>query len=532
MEEIKNPILPLQLGKAYVTETEHSFLYHVNISIPLAINSNVQNKILLIKTYLENHQNHFSLLLTQKLDIAIMLNSKIQNKLLAISHVRNKRGIFDGIGTVSKYLFGTMDANDFSYINKYLDALSKDELEFKTALSKQQTILKDIVNKYTEMFDNIQTNQKQIVVQLNELIKDSKRLDVQENILSLSLTIDKILLELQILLDIMNTLETALSFAKLHVTHPSIIETHEIQSLISILCNNYNQCHLPKFDHLVSYYLFFATDVVISDNIVLFRIHVPITTTLFKYFQFFPVFQSNFTLIPETQYLLFDSANYWNTDEPCHAIENTFFCAQESLVKGNPCLLDIVRNGVNKCPITKIQLTETIIHKISSSKILVNPKEPVAVQSSCDHDGFLVIHNPSVIDMDGCSINIKNRTFWPNTVSLGEKVFTIPNLDVTLPNQTEKGTFKISHINQANIKNIKALTEDIGTFSPMVTVERLPTEGILTTILVLLLICILCYPIWKKFQELKKRLRRNPVGENPEQIELPSIVHLRDGGII
>lgn len=123
---------------------------------------------------MKENTTHFSILLLQKLDIANTLNLKIQNKISIMYNVRSKRGIFNGIGIASKYLFGTMDSDDNEYINEYLYTLRKNEVQFKNSLSIQQTILVKLVNKYN-MFSNMQTNQKQIIIHLNELLKRNER---------------------------------------------------------------------------------------------------------------------------------------------------------------------------------------------------------------------------------------------------------------------------------------------------------------------------------------------------------------------
>ncbi|CAH1970918.1 unnamed protein product [Acanthoscelides obtectus] len=43
---LTNPILPLQLGKAYILENQHTFLYHINISTPVYILDSIGQHIL------------------------------------------------------------------------------------------------------------------------------------------------------------------------------------------------------------------------------------------------------------------------------------------------------------------------------------------------------------------------------------------------------------------------------------------------------------------------------------------------------
>ncbi|GJQ79208.1 hypothetical protein Trydic_g5454 [Trypoxylus dichotomus] len=97
----------------------------------------------------------------------------------------------------------------------------------------------------------------------------------------------------------------------------------------------------------------------------------------------------------------------------------TYFCTQKDLVRGDSYLVDIIKYGANTYPIVSIKLVETIVHKMSS--ILAYPRETISIESSCDHDVLLVIHNRSVIDMEDCSVRIEKKTFWPNDMYLWER---------------------------------------------------------------------------------------------------------------
>ncbi|GJQ67587.1 hypothetical protein Trydic_g8393 [Trypoxylus dichotomus] len=102
--------------------------------------------------------------------------------------------------------------------------------------------------------------------------------------------------------------------------------------------------------------------------------------------------------------------------------------------------------------------------------------------------------------MEDCTVRIGNRTFWPNDIPLMDKIFSLPDLNITLPNGTRRENFQISNINQRNIQHLKTLADNLRNYT--------------------------------KIQETRERLRQVPTEENQEQIEIPSIFHLKDGGIM
>lgn len=64
-------------------------------------------------------QNHFSLILLNKISNALFLTDNLIQKLNAFTHKsRSKRGLIDGVGIASKWLFGTLDIEDETITKK------------------------------------------------------------------------------------------------------------------------------------------------------------------------------------------------------------------------------------------------------------------------------------------------------------------------------------------------------------------------------------------------------------------------------
>ncbi|GJQ67785.1 hypothetical protein Trydic_g21087 [Trypoxylus dichotomus] len=142
--------------------------------------------------------------------------------------------------------------------------------------------------------------------------------------------------------------------------NPTVTLPHTEKSL-NVHANQIIIEHLPNFNRHINYYSFFSTDFIVSDNIILFKIHVPIVSKPYDYFHLFPVYLNNHAIIPETPYLLFDNKNYWNSERKCESVGNMYFCKREHLTRGNSCLKDMLIRIVNTCPVTAV--TETLIQK-------------------------------------------------------------------------------------------------------------------------------------------------------------------------
>jgi len=78
-----------------------------------------------------------------------MINKDNAKLALLLTHLRalyktpnNKRGLIDAIDTVSKTLFGTMDADDEKIINEQLNLLANNQQTLQHAMKNQLKILK------------------------------------------------------------------------------------------------------------------------------------------------------------------------------------------------------------------------------------------------------------------------------------------------------------------------------------------------------------------------------------------------------
>lgn len=531
INKIENPILPLQIGKAHIVESEHIFLYHVNISIPFILISQIHKQIISLNVFLEKHSNHYSLQLSQKLDIANKLCTRIHNKAANLHPLRNKRAIFDGIGIASKYLFGTMDSNDEIYINKYLEALNKNEVKLQTSLSNQQTILEEIINNYENAFVSLHNNQKQILSQLNNLIANDAKIREHDEIISLDLTIDRLILELQMLLEIITNIETSVTFSKLHVLHTATIQTENIQEILQKLGNN---AHFPKFNHVLSYYSLFSSDSIIMKDIILFKIHVPLLSQPYNYFQLFPVYQTNFTLIPEAPFFLFDENEYWHSERRCSTIEDIHICDKKQLTRGQPCMRDILVKGKIHCPLTRVKLTETLIQRISPTKLLINPSRPTTIRSTCPEDGLLIVADPTLIEWKQCTLEIDGEKFRPQEASQEEHIFSLPALNISLPIESNQRTLHISRINEKHIKNIKILADNLIKEDTTIIQSKKHTwtNTILIIIFLTTIIGIFVYQVWSKIKEILRRRREAPEARTIEENQEPPIFFPREGGVI
>jgi len=69
---------------------------------------------------------------------------------LQIPETNKRRELIDGIGSITKSLFGTMDANDEKLINEQIQLLQNKQLTLQHAIQNQITVLNTTIAQYAQ----------------------------------------------------------------------------------------------------------------------------------------------------------------------------------------------------------------------------------------------------------------------------------------------------------------------------------------------------------------------------------------------
>lgn len=151
---------------------------------------------------------------------------RIMLKTLEVHGTRYRRGVFDGIGSLSKFLFGTMDNADAEKIYSRLQALETDDKQNLELIKEQVSLIKS----------NYETNNK--VLEEFSLNLDTFKVYVSDIITAFNSTLNTVILETNSLINRITLNEAATNI----IIHLEEIE-HQINSLYIIL-NSLSNGHL------------------------------------------------------------------------------------------------------------------------------------------------------------------------------------------------------------------------------------------------------------------------------------------------
>lgn len=398
--ELKDQIgfTDIQLGLQDIVKETDIVVHIINVEELENILNQMTDNIILMKT---THED----VLQQEL-------LEVRNKLLTLIPKRNrqKRGLINAIGSMSKWLFGTMDEYDRQDIHNHL---------LQTNESVHQQI---VVNDYFNSAIN----------QLKQIVK-SDRQEIEKGLNSINKKIDKEyelniylqqLMKIQLLKNKIDHIQDNIVSAKYGIIHPNILTSKEILKY--------------EIDYNKLKYIQLGT-AMFNNTYIIFGIKIPKS--------FVQVNIRNIIPIPNKEHNEIDAKieKIFMYEEKIYKFEENKYFRQ--LKPSTHCVLR------GNCKL--IKNTEFEVISIDIKTVVVKNAVNVSVQHTCNENKTIVNGN-CIVKFNNCSIEIKDYYFSNRIENDDTKIVTVKYENIK--NFTRKLTFSdIIEENENNILNIKKL---------------------------------------------------------------------------
>nr|CAI5852430.1 unnamed protein product [Callosobruchus analis] len=174
-------------------------------------------------------QTHSSLLK----QISNHINTKYEELMSSTKNydLRQKRGIFNGLGTVWKLITGNLDATDGQYFSSIficIDKITNDEHNIEGLMQKQTSVTTSVIKSFNSTIQKLhideETFNKDIIEIQNLVIEISDNLafyQAQVKVLDLC---ESLMESYSFIKDSLNDMLKAVTFAQLKILHGSIIK--------------------------------------------------------------------------------------------------------------------------------------------------------------------------------------------------------------------------------------------------------------------------------------------------------------------
>lgn len=196
---------------------------------------------------------------------------------------RQRRGLFNGVGTVWKTLTGNLDASDGEYFNDCIEKVSRDERHIESLLKNQISVTTSVIKNFNFTIQKLQ---------IDEATFNEDIIEIQKSIMTLSddvayydaqikvLNLCELLMESYVFLEeSLNDILDAITFARLKILHSSIITPRDLVSSLQDISRSLvkNNLPLPTYGSNIANYLdIIELEAYQSDSKIIFVLKIPL----------------------------------------------------------------------------------------------------------------------------------------------------------------------------------------------------------------------------------------------------------------
>lgn len=342
----------------------------------------------------------------------------IKSKLKSITptQLRKKRGLFNFIGHVHKWLAGVMDDDDRQEILSHLDVVDENNHNIIDTVNKQIYINTHFNESIQMLKSTIEDDRKNIENSLGSLR------DKHDEIIQKLLYTDQ-MLKLTYLKGRIEHIQDNIASAKNHIFHPSILTSEEIDRFQI----DFFKLKLMKID-ILNY----------KDGILILAIKIPNNYIQTDLKMIVPLPNKNYMEINEPNGHVIEIGN-----KVLNYKENVYL---KNLENSKHCTL------LNNCNFRYNNKTE--IEAFEDDMILVKNANDLQIVQDCDSRKIKINKNYLLVFYN-CKIEINNQVFYNQKTIVEDKYF-YPTNNLS---QSDKITINFKPIELQNFENIKEIKE-------------------------------------------------------------------------
>lgn len=192
-------------------------------------------------------KTHISLLLQISRSINTKYNEIIRDTNKYI--YREKRGIFNGIGTVWKSITGNLDASDGEYYNDCINKITKDEYQIENLLKNQISVTTSVIKSFNSTIQKLQIDEETFNNDIKEIRKSIMDISDQLNYFQSQIDIlnicESLMESYTFLENQIDDIINSITFARLKILHSSIITPNDLVDSLKHISQSLKRNNLP-----------------------------------------------------------------------------------------------------------------------------------------------------------------------------------------------------------------------------------------------------------------------------------------------
>lgn len=428
---------------------------------------------------------HFKIQLDDVHNKLHSIKQKIDSLLSLSSNKRQKRGLFNIVGTIQHFLFGTMSADDAERINAQIDDVYNNTGHIAVLLNNQTAIMKNTLRKFINITNDYEKNMKIIK---DGILTGQFEDTFNENMLKCIIHLDIHIIDL---LENVNLIYDSIVDGKLGVVSPRLISpTQFIHGLRTIHTKLFYQDLLFPLNenYYVLYMKISKINIILSGCKLIYVIYTPVPTGYdYTVYKFTPIPMSGWT-----RYYIFDNiknqpvavdsnfTEYTVIDlNFCTSINDFKICEITSVVhtfnQEESCYARLIKYKDDKgCSRKYFDLQADFVLALSNGFswyiLPINTEDIVITCGVSTSDSSLTITKPHILQLhSNCRGYSKNHKYLPkshvNSTKISEYKINIqflPIEQIALNTSALKlPTFTSFNVDTSEILNSAKTIEDI-----------------------------------------------------------------------
>lgn len=529
-----NGILLLREGKVFNQIDSFSLACVYNIT-ELHVTTNKLISLFSSIKLAELHASTNDLYKTYK-DQIYQTASVIYNKIVFITpHVRTKRGLINGLGSIVKTITGNLDNDDAIKYETEISNLKNQIVKTQSLQKKSLIIAETTVNEFNKQIKKINDNQNNLVTLIKNISTINNAIISHINFLDIYVQID---FSLQLILDKLMALEDAMTFSQLGIVHPSIIGPHNLvleilklekifsfKTVTEISVSNIHVIEkaINVKAYSTQYSLTFILEIPSIDNNVYDLIHL-----------FSIPNKNNLAIVPMSKYLILGSEEYSYMREECRRIkEDTHLCKSldmRSTASPEDCIPSLIQHKEANCTYAKINLKAAKIQKIGvNSWVVVNNEEAILKIQCGTRTDYRKIQGVNIVKLtNDCQVRLSNITLQSHvdTIYLHE-VIPVPKEQSILQGNIR---YEIK-LEDSSLDNLHQLINEAQTLRSEDDISWLTIMAIPSWTSIIFYVIVTSILVWRAYKWFHGRIAKKAISSEDATGSCRMRFHLREGGV-
>lgn len=396
----QNPgLLTLRIGNSMVKTGHHKIYHEVDLNKYQPILMRMQTIINGLRIF--PNFNDVTDLLQERLKTVNNLFSNLYPK------KRERRGLFDIIGSGIKIITGNLDANDLKQINRDIDDLRANNNKLVRENNQQIQINKQLQERINTIVRVMNEQQSVITKQIIKARQDIiNHRQVNQNFTALT-QVFKISHHMELIKNHFDTIFETIQLARLNIISKNFLETEELEFITERLQEQ--NVNLISTDQA---YEFLGIKALYKDSKIYFIILIPqIERTVYSHFLLEPLPIENKTLkLPATHAITSPGSTYF-IRTACQTINENVLCDAKDLMEfsSNECYARLLHGSSGNC--TMIETPNGMeIKRITDNHVIVKNAKSVQLLTDCQLSDR-TLSGTFLIHFNNCSVSLNNQSF-------------------------------------------------------------------------------------------------------------------------